>query len=205
MSRYFAFRLLITQAQIWKNFWVQNSTSLLYLPIPSSAETWKIFTNKLCQFCFRLSWYFYTRKIRILECIFLQNKNWLHVKAFVYTTLWLVRISLLISSITKSFAFFLGKLFYKSNRKLFSCVCIAWYKQSRGWVHSRQLCKPSTSSRICITVTNSPNPLSVYIRLCKHRKNVFCCFYKITFPRKKKNSLFRLLIKREILTSREVL
>ena len=36
-------------------------------------------------------------------------------------------------------------------------------------------------------------------------KNVFYCFYKITFPRKKKNSLFRLLIKREILTSRKVL
>ena len=26
--------------------------SLLYLPIPSSAETWKIFKNKLCQFIF---------------------------------------------------------------------------------------------------------------------------------------------------------
>ena len=38
-----------------------------------------------------------------------------------------------------------------------------------------------------------------------HRKKAFYCFYKITFPRKKKNSLFRLLIKREILTSREVL
>ena len=36
-------------------------------------------------------------------------------------------------------------------------------------------------------------------------KKVFYCFYKITFPRKKKNSLLRLLIKREILTSREVL
>ena len=52
---------------------------------------------------------------------------------------------------------------------------------------------------------NSPNPSSVYIRLCKHRKKVFYCCYKITFPRKKKNSLFRLLIKSEILTSREVL
>ena len=52
---------------------------------------------------------------------------------------------------------------------------------------------------------DSPNPSSVYIRLCKHRKKVFYCFYKITFPRKKKNSLFRLLIKREILTTREVL
>ena len=37
------------------------------------------------------------------------------------------------------------------------------------------------------------------------KKFSFNCFYKITFPRKKKNSLFRLLIKREILTCREVL
>ena len=36
-------------------------------------------------------------------------------------------------------------------------------------------------------------------------ENVLYCFYEITFPRKKKNSLFRLLIKREILASREVL
>ena len=55
------------------------------------------------------------------------------------------------------------------------------------------------------SLKNFPNPSSVYIRLCKHRKNVFCCFYKITFPWKKKNSLFRFLIKREILTTREVL
>ena len=69
----------------------------------------------------------------------------------------------------------------------------------------RQLWKPSTSSQVCMTVKNSPNPSSVYIRLCKHRKKVFFRFHKITFPRKRKNSLFRLLIKREILTSREVL
>ena len=31
-----------------KSFRVQNSTSLLYLPIPSSAETWKIATKKVC-------------------------------------------------------------------------------------------------------------------------------------------------------------
>ena len=49
-TRCFAFRVLITQAQIWKSFLVQTSTNLLYLPILSSAETWKIFTNKLCQF-----------------------------------------------------------------------------------------------------------------------------------------------------------
>ena len=53
-----------------------------------------------------------------------------------------------------------------------------------GWGNSRQLCKPETKSRVCITIENSPNASSVYIRLCKHRKKVFYCFYKINFPRK---------------------
>ena len=83
---------------------------------------------------------------------------------------WWEFISLLISAITKSFMFFLGKLIYKSNRKLFSCICIAWYKHSRGWEKSRPFCKPSTLSRVCVTVLNSPNPSRVSIRLCKHRK-----------------------------------
>ena len=48
-STCFAFRALITQARIWKRFQVQNSTSLLYLPIPSSAETWNIAAKKVCQ------------------------------------------------------------------------------------------------------------------------------------------------------------
>ena len=37
------------------------------------------------------------------------------------------------------------------------------------------------------------------MRLCKHRKKVFHCFYKITSSRKKKNSLFRLLNKEKFL------
>ena len=32
-----------------------------------------------------------------------------------------------------------------------------------------------TTSSVCITVLNSPNPSSVYIRLFKHRKKVFYC------------------------------
>ena len=47
-------------------------------------------------------------------------------KDFVYKTSRLVRISLLISATTRSFAgFFAGKLIHKSNRKLFSCINIA--------------------------------------------------------------------------------
>ena len=35
------------------------------------------------------------------------------------------------------------------------------------------------NERVCITVLNSPNPSSVYLGLCKHRKKVSYCFYKI--------------------------
>ena len=43
-------------------------------------------------------------------------------------------------------------------------------ENSRGWENSRHLCKASTSSRVCITVSNSPSPSCGYIRLCKHGK-----------------------------------
>ena len=85
------------------------------------------------------------------------------------------------------------------------CVCIAWYKHQRGWENLRQLCKPETESGVCITIKNSPNPSHIYIRLCKDRKKVFYCFYKITFPRKNAKLFVMALIKREILTSHKVL
>ena len=167
-STCFPFRALITQASIWKCFRVQISTSLLYLAIPSLAETWKIVT-KVCQFLFAEA-DILSEKSPYLESIFLQNKNCLRVQDFVDTTLRLVRISLLISAIQRGLRLFSGKLFYKSNRKLFPCVCIAWCKHSRRWENSRRLCKPSNSSRVCITVSNFPNPSRVYIRLYKHGK-----------------------------------
>ena len=37
-------------------------------------------------------------------------------------------------------------------------------------VYSRQLCKLSSSSPVCITVSNSPNPCRLYIRRCQTRK-----------------------------------
>ena len=176
-SRCFAFRALITQARIWKCFQVQNSTSLFYLPNPSSAENRykeSVFRNMLCQFLFagadilgEKSPYFGKHLLAKQELI---------TRHFVDKTLQLVRISLLISAIQRVLRFFLGNLFYKSTRKLFSCVCIAWYKHEKGW--ERQLCKPETKSRVCITVENSPNASCVYSRLCKHRKKVFYCFYK---------------------------
>ena len=122
---------------------------------------------------FRLRWQFKREnsKTRILESIFFAKQRLITRTSFVYKTSRLVRISLFINALNKSvLLFFSGRLFYKSNRKLFSCVCISWYKHSRGWENSRQLCKPSTSSRVSVTVSNSPNPSRVYIRLCKHGK-----------------------------------
>ena len=138
--------------------------------------------GKLLQRCvifFSLKVTFQARKICIfLESIFLQNKNWLRMQDFVYKTWRLVRISVLIRTVTKSLRFFSGGLFYKSNLKnFFSFVCIAWYKHSRDWENSWQLCKPSTSSQVCITVSNSPNPSCVYIRLCKHGKRFLLLKY----------------------------
>ena len=171
-SRCFAFRALITQAPNWKSFRVQNSTHLLYLRVSSSTETWKIFGNMLCQFFFRLSWHFKWEKPVSLESIFIAKQELITRTSFVYKTSWLVWISLLIIVLNKEFCVFSRKsFFYKSNRKLFSCICIAWYKHSSGWENSRQLCKPSTSSRVCITASNSPSPSRVHIRLCKHGKH----------------------------------
>ena len=147
-SKCFAFRALITQARIWieKGFELKTSTSLLYSPISSSAETWKIFRNILCQFF--LAW---ADILSEKKPIFWKGLIYTRT-SFVYNTSRLVRIFLLISALNKTvLLFFSGKIFYKSNRNFFSCVCISWYKHSRGWENSRQLCKPSTSSRVCIT------------------------------------------------------
>ena len=130
-AKMFCFSRANHTAWISKSSQVQNLTSLLYLPIPSLAETWKIVTRKVCRFFFSPKLTVKARKVRILESIFLQNKNWLRVQDFVDKILRLVRISLLISAIQRVLRFFSGNLFYKSNRKLFSCVCIAWYQHSR--------------------------------------------------------------------------
>ena len=75
-----------------------------------------LFTNKLCQF-FCLSWHFKGQKSVFWKTSFLQNKKWLRMQDFVYKTLRPVRISLLISAMTKSFAFFLGKFNWKNQKK----------------------------------------------------------------------------------------
>ena len=158
--------------------WKPRQVYIIY-PFPRRLKLGKSLQTCCVNF-FRLSWHFKLEKPVFWKASFLQNKNWLREQDFVFKTSRLVRISLLISA-KKSFAFFLGKLIYKSNRKLFSYVCIAWYKRSRGWENSRQICKPLTSSRVWMTVSNSPSSFYVYITLCKHEKRFLLLKYKQRF------------------------
>ena len=162
-SRCFAFLALITQARIWKSFWVKNSTSLIYLPIPTSAETSKIFANMLCQF-FLLKLTFKREKSVFWKAAFLQNKNWLRVQDYVYkTSRQCKNFSFNQCHNKEFFCFFSGKLIYKSSRKLFS-LYLHRYK------HSTVVMQTLDFVSGLHTVSNSPNPSPVYIRLCKHRK-----------------------------------
>ena len=135
-------------------------------PFPRRLKLGKSLETCCVNFCFTWADILSDKETVFWKASFLQNKD-----CFVYETSRLVRICLLISALNKRvFLFFSGKLFYKSNRKLFSCVCISWYTHSRVLENSQQLCKPETKSRVCITVSISPNPSCVYIRLCKHGK-----------------------------------
>ena len=111
--------------------------------------------------CLRLSWHFKQEKSIFLESIFFAKQElvtWarLHVQDF---------------ATGKNFSFnhFHNKeKSNKSNKKFFSCIL---HTNSRGvgkildsyanpWLHLG----------VCITVSNSPNPSRVYIRLCKQWK-----------------------------------
>ena len=56
----------------------------------------------------------------------------------------------------------------KSNRKRFPCLhSLIWTREGLGEFET-----------VMQTVENSPNPSSVYIRLCKHRKKISIAFIK---------------------------
>ena len=166
-----------------KRFWVESATSLLYLPIPSLVETWKIITKHAVSILFLVNWHFKQEKSVFWKASFFVKKRTDKMHARLRAQDFMTDKNFSFNQCHNKefqFAFVLRiKLIYKSNRKLFSCICIAWYRHSRCWENSRQLCKPSTSSRVCITVSNSPNPSCVYIRLCKHRKRFLMLIWLI--------------------------
>ena len=86
-------------------------------------------------FFFRLSWYYKREKSVFWKASFCKTRT-----DYACKTLWTIIIA-----IQRVLRFFAKKLFYKSNRKLFPCVCID--KHSRRWANSRQLCKLSPHVR----------------------------------------------------------
>ena len=64
---------------------------------------------------------------------FSKNKEWLRIQASC-TRLrnWQEFLFYRQSSKQRVLPFFSGKSFYRSNRKLFSCFCISWYKLERA-------------------------------------------------------------------------
>ena len=50
-----------------------------------------------------------------------------------------------------------------------------------GRIRDSLICKSETKSRVWKTVENSPNPWSVCIKLCKHRKKRFLLLFKNNF------------------------
>ena len=105
-SRCFVFHALISQARIWKSFSVQSLTSLLYLPIPLWVETWKIITKHALSILFLVNWHFKQEKSIFWKASFFvkQRIDIKYMQHFMHKTLWLIRISILISAITKSFS-----------------------------------------------------------------------------------------------------
>ena len=59
------------------------------------------------------------------------------------------------------------EILYKSNRQLFSCVCIAWYKHSRGWENSQQFCNFVSGLHNCLEFSQ---PLECLYQAMQTRK-----------------------------------
>ena len=77
----FAFRALITRKhEFEKDFELKNSTSLLYLPISSSVETWKIFRNMLGPFIFAWANILSEKNPYFGKHLFCKTKYWLRVQ-----------------------------------------------------------------------------------------------------------------------------
>ena len=119
-SRCFAFRALITQARICKRFWVEKLSKFTYLPISSSVETWKIYRNMLCQFLFAWADILSEKTLYFGKHFFCKTKTDYVYKRRVQDFTTVKNFSFNQCSKQERFAFFFsGKLFYKSNRKLF--------------------------------------------------------------------------------------
>ena len=105
-SRCFAFRALITQAQIWKRFWVEKLDKFTLFTHFLVGWNLKIFRNVLCQFFFRFCWHFKREKPVFWKGSFFAKQRLITRASLVYKTSRLVRIFLLINALNKGVLFF---------------------------------------------------------------------------------------------------
>ena len=143
-----------------KGFELKTSTSLLYLPI------WKYLETCCVNFFFAWADILSEKNPYFGKHLFCKTKTDYAYKLRVQDFATSKNFSFNQCSYQERFAFFSRESYFIKAIENFFPV----FKHSRGWVNSRQLCKPSASSRVCMTVSNSPNPSSAYIRLCEHRK-----------------------------------
>ena len=122
MSRCFTFRALITQARIWKRLWVEKFVDKFTL-FTHFLVGWNLenLQKHAVSIFFRLSWHFKREKPVFWKASFLQNKDWLHVQVREQDFATGQNFSFnQYSKQAREFCFFLsGKLFHKSNKKLF--------------------------------------------------------------------------------------
>ena len=174
------------------SLWDENSTSLLYSHIPSSARTWRIFPNMLCQCFFPFSWHFKREKSVFWKASFfaiqeLMTLARIRVKDFAtgenkFSKHWRHQIlqgpleSLYKASCWDCKDFYNGKLTKLSWEESF-------FKQLRCWENTRKACK-SSFNRVLPTSR-------VAYRGGKPIESVVYCFYKITTSKTEFSRVYR--------------
>ena len=153
-SRCFAFHPLITQARIWKRFWVEKLDKFTLLTL----VRWNLKNLKKHAVSIFFAWsnILMEKNQCFGKNLFCKTKTDYTCKLPVEDFATGRNFSFNQCLQQESFCFFSRKNYFIKAKE--NCVCISWCKHSRGWENSRQLCKPET------------NPCRVYIRLCKQGK-----------------------------------
>ena len=103
-----------------KKFWLENLTSLLYLPIPLLAESWK-----MCQFFFSIKLTFQARKIHILESTFFAK-----IELIMWASIWVQDFMT-----GKNFSFnqcHLKRVLQALGFQI-TWITIFWFRAQRSW------------------------------------------------------------------------
>ena len=154
-----------TSTNLKKFFSSKLNKFTLFKPIPSSAETWKIFTNKLCQFFFFAWTDILGEKNPYFGKHLLQNKNWFNTRA---------RVRVQDFATGKNFSF---NQCHNEEFCVFSRESYFFFTFEGSGEFAKVTAMYANPRPSGITVSNSPNTSHVYIRPCKHGK----CFLLLKY------------------------